>query len=107
MTATATATAAAGATAPPVPRTLADTGLAVDHLEQLLLKTLYTGEQTGTTISESMRLPYVLLEPLVERARAERLLEVRGATGTGSASYRYILTDLGRDRTREYLHING
>jgi len=32
---------------------------------------------------------------------------VRGANGTGSASYRYMLTDLGRDRTREYLSVNG
>jgi hypothetical protein len=107
MTATATATAPAAATAPPLPRTLADTGLALDHIEQLLLKTLYTGEQTGTAIADAMRLPYAILEPLIERARAERLLEVRGATGTGSAGYRYTLTDLGRDRTREYLHING
>jgi hypothetical protein len=95
------------AAAPPIPRTLADTGLAPDHVEQLLLKTLYQGELPGTAIAESMRLPYSILEPLIERARAERLLEVRGATGTGSAGYRYTLTDLGRDRTREYLAING
>jgi len=95
------------AAAPPVPRTLADTGLAPDHVEQLILKTLYTGELTGMAIAEAMRLPFSILEALIERARAERLLEVRGATGTGSAGYRYMLTDLGRDRTREYLNING
>jgi hypothetical protein len=104
---TATATATQPSVAPLVPRTLADTGLSIDHVEQLLLKTLYTGELTGTAIAEAMCLPYAILEPLVERARAERLLEVRGATGTGSASYRYVLTDLGRDRTREYLSVNG
>ena len=97
----------AGAAAPPVPRTLAETGLAIDHIEQLILKTLYTGELAGTAIADAMRLPYSLLEPLIERTRAERLIEVRGATGTGSAGYRYMLTDLGRDRTREYLNING
>lgn len=106
-TATIEAPAPAAAAAPPVPRTLADTGLAVDHIEQLILKTLYTGELTGTAIAEAMRLPYSLIEPLIERARAERMLEVRGATGTGSAGYRYVLTDLGRDRTREYLNVNG
>ena len=95
------------AAAPLVPRTLADTGLAVDHIEQLILKTLYSGELSGTAIAEAIRLPFSLLEALIERARAERLLEVRGATGTGSAGYRYMLTDLGRDRTREYLNING
>ena len=106
-TATIEAPSSAAAAAPPVPRTLADTGLAIDHIEQLILKTLYTGELTGTAIAEAMRLPYSLIEPLIERARAERMLEVRGATGTGSAGYRYVLTDLGRDRTREYLNVNG
>ncbi len=95
------------AAAPQVPRTLAETGLAIDHIEQLILKTLYNGELSGTAIADSMRLPFSLLEPLIERARGERMLEVRGATGTGSAGYRYVLTDLGRDRTREYLNING
>jgi hypothetical protein len=92
--------------APPVPRTLEDTGLGADQIEQLLIKTLYTGEATGHIVAERVRLPYAILEPLVEHARAERLIEVRGATGTGSASYRYALTDLGRDRARQYLEIN-
>jgi len=30
--------------------------------------------------------------------RIERLMEVKGTTGSGSASYRYSLTDLGRER---------
>ena len=106
MTATLTAPVDT-AVAPQIPRTIADTGLAIDHVEQLILKTLYTGELSGTGIAESMRLPFSILEPLMERVRAERLIEVRGATGTGAAGYRYTLTDLGRDRTREYLAING
>src|SRR3954464_5493373 len=104
---TATLAVPTEAVIPQLPRTLADTGLAPDHVEQLILKTLYTGEMIGTAIAEAMRLPFSILEPLIERARAERLLEVRGATGTGSAGYRYTLTDMGRDRTREYLNING
>ena len=54
-------------------------------------------------LAERVRLPYAILEPLVERIRAERLVEVRGASGSSSASYRYALTDLGRDRARQYL----
>jgi hypothetical protein len=93
--------------APPLPRTVEATGLAIDGIEQLLIKTLYNGEATGHLLSERMRLPYSVLEPLVERVRAERLIEVKGATGTGTASYRYVLTDLGRDRARQYLDINS
>ena len=51
-------------------------------------------------LAERLRLPFAILEPLIERMRAERLIEVRGATGTSAASYRYALTDLGRDRAR-------
>jgi hypothetical protein len=92
--------------APPQPRTIRDTGLGADLLEQLLIKSLYGGELTGHALSERLRLPYGMLEPLIEHARVERLLEVRGATGAGSASYRYALTDFGRDRARQFLEIN-
>jgi len=88
---------------PPQPATLEAAGLTADRVEQLLVKTLYTGEATGLTLADRLRLPYAVLEPLVERARAERLVEVRGAAGSGTAAYRYALTELGRDRARQYL----
>jgi len=93
------------APAPQVPKTLEETGLRTDFIEQLLVKTLYTGEATGLVVADRMRLPFGLLEPLIEHARAERLVEVRGTTGSGSGSagYRYALTDAGRDRARQYL----
>lgn len=94
---------------PPVPRgpsTIDETGLTADQLGQLFLKTLYTGEATGVMVADRMRLPYALLDPVVEAMRAERLIEVRGSTGSGTAGYRYALTDLGRDRARQYLDAN-
>jgi hypothetical protein len=94
--------------APAVPATFAETGLRADLIEQLVVKTLYTGEATGLMVADRMRLPFSMLEPLIEHVRAEKLLEVRGATGTGSAAgYRYNLTDLGRDRARQYLDANA
>jgi hypothetical protein len=92
--------------APPQPRTIEETGLAADHVEQLLVKTLYGGEATGHLVAERMRLPFAIIEPIIERARAERMVEVRGASGSGTASFRYALTDLGRDRARQYLDVN-
>jgi hypothetical protein len=94
------------AVAPPVPATLEDTGLTADKLEQLLIKTLYAGEASGLQLADAVRLPYPILEPIIERARGERLIEVRGAAGAGTAGYRYALTDLGRDRARQYMEIN-
>jgi hypothetical protein len=91
------------APAPPVPKSLPETGLSVDQIERLVIKTLYSGEATGLTVAERIRLPFTMIEPLVERVRAEQLVEVRGTTGPGSATYRYALTDVGRDRARQYL----
>jgi hypothetical protein len=92
--------------APPVPRTLQETGLGVDQIEQLIVKTLYGGESTGLTLADRIRLPFTMLEPLVERLRAEQLVEVRGSAGAGSATYRYALTDGGRNRALQYLEMS-
>jgi hypothetical protein len=94
------------APAPRAPMTLEETGLGADQISHLFVKALYTGEATGVAVAEHLRLPYAILEPLVEAMRAERLIEVRGTTGTGSGSYRYALTDLGRDRARQYFDAN-
>ena len=85
---------------PPVPHLLADTGLPADRVEQLLVKTLFSGEMTGIELAERMKLAYAIFEPLVIRLRAENLIEVRGASAAASSSYRYGLTDAGRARAR-------
>jgi hypothetical protein len=95
-----------GPTPPPPPTTLAETGLHHDTLSQLMLKTLVAGENSGTQLSENLRLPYSVLDALVQHARIEKLVEVRGTAGVGSAGYRYTLTDLGRDRAMQFLDIN-
>jgi hypothetical protein len=91
---------------PRAPATLEETGLSADRLSQLFIKSLHTGEATGVATADRMRLTFGILAPLVEAARAERLVEVRGTTGSGAAGYRYALTDLGRDRARQYLDAN-
>jgi hypothetical protein len=90
---------------PPPPATLEESGLHPDNLAQLLLKTLIAGEASGTALADRLRLPYSVLDALVQHARIEKLVEVRGTSGAGSAGYRYILTDLGRDRANQYVDI--
>ena len=87
---------AAQPTPPAPPATIAETGLHPDTLAQLMLKTLVAGEMTGIALSESLRLPYSVLDALIQHARVEKLVEVRGTSGTGTAGYRYILTDLAQ-----------
>ncbi|HEU4926143.1 MAG TPA: hypothetical protein VFT24_03800, partial [Vicinamibacterales bacterium] len=91
---------------PPPPATIQETGLHPDTLAQLMLKTLVNGESTGTGLADALRLPYSVLDALIQHARVEKLVEVRGATGTGTAAYRYILTDLGRERAMQFLDLS-
>ena len=91
---------------PAPPTTVADTGLHPDTLAQLMLKTLIAGETSGTQLAENLRLPYSVLDALLQHARVEKLVEVRGASGAGNAGYRYVLTDLGRTRAMQFLDIN-
>src|SRR5947207_1255927 len=91
---------------PAPPATIAETGLHPDTLAQLMLKTLIAGESSGTQLAEYMRLPYSVLDALIQHARVEKLIEVRGASGAGNAGYRYVLTDLGRDRAMQFLDVN-
>ena len=85
-----TTSAVAQPTPPPPPATIEETGLHPDTLAQLLLKTLVAGEASGTSLSEKLRLPYSVLDALIQHGRVEKLLEVRGASGAGSAGYRYV-----------------
>jgi hypothetical protein len=88
------------------PATLQETGLHPDTLAQLLLKMLVAGEASGTMLADKLKLPYSVLDSLVQHARVEKLLEVRGASGAGMAGYRYVLTDLGRDRAGQFFDIS-
>jgi hypothetical protein len=109
MTTTAAETAppqhTAQPTPPPPPATIAASGLNPDVLAQLLLKTLIAGEANGSRLADQLKVPYSLLDALIQHARVEKLIEVRGTSGVGSAGYRYMLTDLGRDRAQQYMDI--
>jgi hypothetical protein len=87
------------------PATIEESGLAYDALAQLLLKTLIAGEASGSGLADKLKLPYSVLDALIQHARVEKLVEVRGTSGAGSAGYRYILTDLGRDRAGQFMDI--
>ena len=93
-------------TPPAPPATMAETGLHPDTLAQLLLKTLVGGEASGTGLADALRLPYSILDVLIQHARVEKLVEVRGASGAGNAGYRYALTDLGRDRAMQFFEVS-
>jgi predicted ATPase with chaperone activity len=88
---------------PAPPASLKEAGLKADGILELLLKTMIGGEVSGSGLSERLHLPYGLIEPIIEHARAEKLMEVKGAGGAGTAGYKYAQTDLGRERSLRFL----
>jgi DNA-binding PadR family transcriptional regulator len=93
--------------APPKPTSLESTGLSPDTIASIIVKMLHSGEDNGMGLSDRLCLPYGILEPLLEKLRVEQLVEVKRALGTGSAGYRYAITDAGRDRALRFFEACG
>jgi predicted ATPase with chaperone activity len=91
---------------PPPPVTLADTGLTAGFIQELLLKVLYThGARLGQEISDTVRLPFTLVDQELQTLQQRRLVEVRGTGGHGRGGYLFDLGSQGRERAQEALAI--
>ncbi len=92
-------------TAPPAPRTLADTGLSSVMMRDILLKTMFrTNLDRVSEIAVAVSLPVNLTQDLVDAARGQKLLEATGtlhATSTNEMGYQ--LTDAGKARALDAL----
>jgi len=92
---------------PPLPQTLHATGLRLDLMMQLLLKTLHaTGELSGTEIGDALGVPFSVVEPVIEALKTQRFCEIVGGSNIGAPSYRYRISSLGRDRALAALSSN-
>jgi predicted ATPase with chaperone activity len=92
---------------PLAPMTRQATGLSVDLLVQLVLKTLhFAGELTGTELAERLGLPYSAIQPAVDLIKATHQIEIVGGSLLGGASFRYRITDSGRTRAMLFLEHN-
>ena len=92
---------------PEAPTTLAETGLSGDNLLALSLKALSRYELNGNELSGEIKIAFSIVEPIIEAARAEQLIEVRSSSGIGTAGYRYGLTVRGRERAAQHFESNG
>lgn len=92
---------------PKPPKTVEETGLPLGFLVELACKTLYFGGVMSlSSLSEQLALPVSISNDVVEFLKKERLAEVKKG-GDIRATYTYALTDLGRERAREYLQLSG
>lgn len=91
----------------PRPRTVAETGLSLHFLAELLAKHLHSGGVlTIGQLTERVALAGPILETVLNFLRKEARVEVLGST-SGSTELRYALTDRGRNWALEGLLRSG
>lgn len=89
------------------PRTVEETGLPLGFLVELAVKTMYFGGLMSLDqIADRLALPLSVTNDVMEFVKKEYLAEVKKGGGV-RAAYEYLLTDLGRERAREYLQLSG
>lgn len=90
---------------PPEPKSVAETGLDVGFLADLVLKVLYfQGNMAGVDICEIVKLPFIgIIDQVVEFLKREQMVEVKGGAGLNEAAYRLAITNRGSVRAREVL----
>jgi len=82
--------------APPSPRNLAETGLSLPTLLNLMTKGMYAGGvETPTQLANLLRMPNRIVQLLIEQAQERKLLDVLGAAG-GVGELRDALAEKGR-----------
>ncbi len=92
---------------PLAPSTYQEAGLSLDMLIQLALKTLhFAGELSGVDLARRMGLQFSVIEPAIDALKTQHQLEIGGGSMVGRASYRYRITDAGRQRAALFLETN-
>ena len=107
MTTTVTGIQPALSNIPPAPATYQEAGLTLDLLIQLTLKTLhFAGELSGVDLGRRLGVNFSVIEPALEFLKTQRQVEISGGTMMGRGSYRYRITDAGRQRAALFLESN-
>ena len=89
---------------PAAPQTIEQSGLTLDLILQLILKTLhFSGELTGSELSRRIGLPFAVLTPAIDLLKTQQQVQIVGGGMVGGASYRFRITDAGRTRAVLFL----
>jgi hypothetical protein len=78
-----------------------------DLVLQIVAKTLHlAGELTGVDLAARLGVPFSVVEPALDLLKREHHLEIAGGSIVGAPSYKYRLTDAGRQRAAMFLGHN-
>lgn len=94
---------------PPQPTSIAETGLTMGFLTDLVLKVVYfTGAITGQRLETMTKLPFLnVIDRVLEFLKLEEYVDIIGAEGGFSErSFQYIITNKGRLKVHEVLDRN-
>ena len=91
--------------APPQPKTLADVGISIIMMRDILLKTMFrTNLDLVTALGRVLCLPNLITQELVDLARGQKLLQATGTLhATSGNEMGYQLTDGGKARALDAL----
>jgi predicted ATPase with chaperone activity len=88
--------------APASPESLKEAGLSPGFVNDMILKTLYhRGVMVGRDLAQYMCLPFKVIRDALKFLKDEKCIEVNGGDLVGEVSYRFNLTDLGRQRAHD------
>ena len=92
---------------PPVPESIADTGIAGSLIDHLILKYLYfRGELVGRDIANLLGFQFSLIDEALETMKRQHFVGVKKSLGMGNSSGVFVLTESGRNLARECLENN-
>ena len=91
----------------PPPTTLAEAGLSLDLVTQLVIKILhFSGELTGAELANRLGVIFAIVEPAIEFLKVQRYCEIVSGTMIGGSSYTYRITSEGRRAAALFLQQN-
>jgi len=91
----------------PAPTSLEATGLSLDLVTQLVLKTLYfAGEMSGAELARRLGVVFAVLEPSLEFLKSQHYCEIVGGSMLGGGSYEFRISSIGRTAALQFLQQN-
>ncbi|MEI7643220.1 MAG: ATP-binding protein [Chloroflexales bacterium] len=91
---------------PAQPSSIADAGLSMGFMTDLILKIIYfTGSVTGQRLEEMTKLPFLgIIDKVLEFLKLEEFVDITGAEGGFSErSFQYVIASKGRTKILEVL----